>query len=199
MNKCTDGIIYNIGSTIVPDEDAIGRIYDEISLFRPLVHSVLRGKEWDSYNNPRQMATAHPMITSVYISKDISSKQAYFILDKGRAEKILVTKDSKVTFTGYNLKNAQVLAIPSKNTKISGAEYVSTVYTGELHPWPNELVEKDNKVSGYSLNIVKQTDNKLTVDFKAPLELNGEFDIAIVTNVDYDLLSRRKGFKLITG
>lgn len=197
MNKCANGIIYNIGTTVVPNEDAFARIYDEISLFRPLVHSVLQSNNWKSYNNPRQFATAHPLISSIYLSKKVGSSTCYFILDEQRANTINVTKDAALIIHGYNFKNIQVLAIPSKDTKVSDGEFISTTYTGELHPWPNELVEKNNKVSGYLLNIVKQDNNKIIVDFKLPLELKGEFDIAVVSDIDYDLLSKRKGFKLI--
>jgi hypothetical protein len=197
MNSCVDGIIYNIGTTVVPSEDTLSRIYDEISLFRPLVHEVLKGDDWKRYNNPRQFATAHPYITSIYTSKNLASKQVHFILDDKRASLFGVGKDTFITINGYNLKNAKVLAIPSDDKKIEG-EYISMVYEGELHPWPNEKKEKYNKVSGYLLNIVKQTDNKIIIDFKSPLTLNGKFDIAVVTDVDYDLLSKRKGFKLMT-
>lgn len=201
MNKCSDGIIYNIGTTVVPSEDTISRIYDDISLFRPLVYSVLKGKEWDKYNNPRQLASSQPLITSVYLGKnDIKSSKdgamSYFIMDKKRAEIISTNAGSKVVINGYNLKNAKVLAIPKNEKNISGAEFYKEQYNGDLHPFPNSLEEKPHFISGYLLNIVKQTENQITVDFKSPLSLIGEYDLAVVTDIDYDLLSERKGFKL---
>jgi hypothetical protein len=197
MNECANGIIYNIGTTVVPSEDAIGRIYDEIGLFRPLVHSVLKNDNWKFYNNPRQFATAHPLISNIYLSKNVGSSKCYFILDKQRAKLLHVSKDAKLVIHGYNFKNIQVVAIPSKETHIKNAEYITMTYTGELHPWPNEKVEKYNKISGYLLNTVKQDNNTIIVDFNSPLELNGEFDIAVISDIDYDILSKRKGFKLI--
>lgn len=197
MNHCTDGIIYNIGTTIVPSEETLSRIYDEVSAFRPLVYSVLKGKEWERYNNPRQFATAHPMITSIYKSHMINHSPAYYILDKARAAELKITSNSELVINGYNLKNVKVLALPVTNSDtIEGAEYLSKVYTDFLHPFPNSLEEKPNKVSGYLLNIKKQTDNQISIDFKAPLSISGQFDIAILNDVDYDLLSERKGFTL---
>jgi hypothetical protein len=199
MNKCDSSIIYNIGTTVVPNEDTLSRIHDEISLFRPLVYSVLKGKEWDKYNNPRQLASSQPLITAVYlgtsgIAKD--GKQCYFILDKERADSMLVASNNKLTISGYNLKDAKVLAIPTNSKNISGAKYYKEQYNGDIHPFPNSLEQKPANISGYLLNIVKQTENQITVDFKAPLSIRGEFDIAVVTDIDYDLLSERKGFKL---
>jgi len=197
MNHCTDGIIYNIGTTIVPSEETMSRIYDEISAFRPLVYSVLKGKEWDKYNNPRQFATAHPMITSIYYAQPANHSKAYYILDKKRANFLKVTSKTNMVINGYNLENVKVLAIPSKKyDTIEGTKFYSKEYKDFLHPFPNSLEEKPNKVSGYLLNITKQTDNQLTIDFKAPLQLCDEFDIAIVSDIDYDLLSKRKGFTL---
>lgn len=197
MNHCTDGIIYNIGTTIVPSEETMSRIYDEVSAFRPLVYSVIKGKEWDRYNNPRQFATAHPMITSIFSSQPVNRTQAYYILDKGRASNFRISSMSNIVINGYNLKNVKVLAIPLTNyDKIEGTELISKVYKDFLHPFPDSLEEKPNKVSGYLLNIKKQTDNQLTIDFKAPLAISGQFDIAVVSDVDYDLLSKRKGFTL---
>lgn len=196
MNSCTDNLIYNIGTTIVPCEDTLSRIYDEISLFRPLVYSVMRGKEWEKYNNPRQFATAHPMITSVYRSLKVNNSNAFFILDKERSDSNKITQGTQFAINGYNLKEAKVLAVPTdKNSLIAGTLY-SKEYTEFKHPFPNTLEEKPDKVSGYLLNILKQTDNQIIVDFKAPFKLGADFDIAVVNEIDYDLLSKRKGFIL---
>ena len=199
MNKCDSSIIYNIGTSVVPNEDTLSRIYDEISLFRPLVYSVLKGKEWDKYNNPRQLASSQPLITAAYVGTSGIAKdgsQCFFIMDKERAKSIRVMPNSKLTINGYNLKDAKVLAIPTNSKNISGAKYYKEQYNGDIHPFPNSLEQKPANISGYLLNIVKQSENQITVDFKAPLSIRGEFDIAVVTDIDYDLLSERKGFKL---
>lgn len=196
MNKCTEGIIYNIGTSVVPSEDTLSRIYDEISLFRPLVYSVLKGDEWDKYNNPRQLGTVHPMITSIYHSFEVNKTQAYFIMDKERAEQQTIRPCSRITISGYNLKDSKVLLVPSENTSVLGITGTTYSYNNFLHPFPNSKEQKEQHVSGYPLNIVKQTDNRITIDFKEPLQVSGEFDIAVVNDIDYDLLSERKGFKL---
>ena len=199
MNRCDSSIIYNIGTSVVPNEDTLSRISDEISLFRPLVYSVLKGEEWDKYNNPRQFASSQPLITAAYIGMSGIAKdgsQCYFIMDKERAKSVRVMPNSKLTLSGYNLKDVKVLAIPTNSKNISGAEFYKEQYNGDIHPFPNTLEQKPANISGYLLNIVKQSDNQLTVDFKAPLSIRGEFDIAVVNTIDYDLLSERKGFKL---
>lgn len=196
MNKCAEGIIYNIGTSVVPSEDTLSRIYDEISMFRPLVYSVLKGDEWDKYNNPRQFGTVHPMITSIYHSFEVNKTQAYFIIDKERASQQIIHPYSRITISGYNLKDAKVFLVPGKDTEISGINGTTQSYNNFLHPFPNSKEQKERHISGYPLNIVKQTDNRITVDFKEPLKISGEFDIAVVNDIDYDLLSERKGFKL---
>lgn len=197
MNRCIDNLIYSIGTTIVPSEETLSRIYDEISIFRPLVYSVINGDNWNRYNNPREIATAHPMITSIYRSQNINNKTFYYLLDKNRADKLTINQHTQLTINGYNLKDVKVLAIPlNKNNTLEGTEFYSKTYDDFLYPFPDSLEEKFNKVSGYILNITSQTENQLTIDFKTPLIINGEFDIAVVNDVDYDLLSKRKGFIL---
>jgi hypothetical protein len=204
MNKCNGGIIYNIGTSIVPSEDTLSRIHDEISLFRPLVYSVLKGDEWSKYNNPRQFASTQPLITSIYFSDNYvpragekrSDKTRYFILDQERASGIAVDKYSAVIISGYNFKDAKIIAIPRNSKNITGAEYYKEQYKGDLHPFPNTKEQKPANISGYLLNIVKQTENQILIDFKEPLKIHGEFDIAVINDIDYDLLSERKGFKL---
>lgn len=199
MNACSDNIIFNIGTSVVPSEEVLSRIHDEISLFRPLVYSVLKGKEWKKYNNPRQFATAHPMITSIFKSILIKDKIVYYILDSERAKNLKIKKNTLFTINGYNLENVKVIAIPKTPlSKISGLQKYHKVYEHNLHPFPNTLEEKNNNISGYLLNIRKQTDNQLTIDFQNLTEINGKFDIAIVNDIDYDLLSERKGFILET-
>ncbi|MBQ2982668.1 MAG: tail sheath stabilizer and completion protein [Lachnospiraceae bacterium] len=198
MNGCAHGIIFDIGTTVVPNEDTLSRIYDEISLFRPLVHTVMETKEWMRYNNPRQFATAHPTITSVYKSHPVNNTQAFFVMDKERSTSLPITKDCEVTINGYNFKDCKVLAIPEQRGPFEGLESYTKKYNNSLHPFPNTLEEKHDSVSGYVLNILKQTDNKIIVDFKDTLKFSGPFDIAVVNDIDYDLISERKGFKLHT-
>lgn len=196
MNKCVKTIT-DIGTSIVPNEEALTRIYDEISIFRPLVHSVLNGDSWKKYNNPREIATAHPLITSIYRSQSFNNKEFFYIIDKGRAESMLLTPASNIIINGYNLKNAKVLAIPlSKRDIINGVDLISKTYENNLHPFPNSLEEKHNNISGYPLNITKHTDNQIIVNFNKPLTISGNFDLAVVNDIDYDMLSKRKGFVL---
>lgn len=195
MNKCSDGIIYDIGSTVVVDEDALSRIYDEISIFRPLAYSVLKGKEWEKYNNPREIASSHPQITNIYKSFTINNKQSYFILDSERAKKSL-NRDSILTIAGYNLKDCKVLMIPDSFKKQNELLWYNKKYSTSLHPFPESLHEKSDSIAGYILNILKQNNNKIIVDFKDVLPFSSSFDIAVVNEIDYDLLSKRKGFKL---
>jgi hypothetical protein len=175
----------------------MSRVYDEIATFRPLVYSVLKGKEWNKYNNPRQYGTAHPMITSVYYSQTVNGKEAYSIMDKARADIFKIYPNGKLTINGYNLKEAKVLLIPTnKHITIDDGEYYYKKFTTQLHPFPDTIEEKPDNIAGYLLNIRKQTDNQLTIDFNVALQYANEYDIAVVNEIDYDLLSKRKGFTL---
>ena len=196
MNTCASPLIFDIGTSVVPSEEMLSRIHDEVSLFRPLAYNVLKGKEWPKYNNPRQFGSSHPQITSIYRSYQVNRKDAFVVCDKERAERNAVTAGSTYVINGYNLSDVKVLAIPvNKQSKITGEIY-SQSYNDFLHPFPDSIEEKPHKVSGYLLNITKQSDNQLTINFQAPLTVEGEFDIAVVNDVDYDLLSKRKGFTL---
>lgn len=198
MNKCSDGIIYDIGTTVVPNEDTLSRIYDEISIFRPLVYSVIKGKEWQYYNNPREIASAHPLITSLAYTQIISAKQVYFVMDESRANRFRISANSEITINGYNFKDAKVLLVPNKTYQRDINKMESITYNCDLHPLPGTLDKKDSHISGYALNIVKQSDNSITVNFTGLDKLEGEYDLAVVSDVDYDLLSARKGFTLKT-
>lgn len=128
----------------------------------------------------------------------LNGQHTFFILDASRAETQPITPKSNLTISGYNLKDCEVLLIPDYKGRIEGKEAVSKKYLSALHPFPDSLEEKPDSIIGYPLNIVKQTDNKIIVDFNDILKFSGAFDIAVVNGVDYDLLSERKGFKLRT-
>ena len=196
MNKCADDLIFDIGTSVVPSEETLDRIHDEISFFRPLAYSVVKGKEWEKYNNPRQFATSHPMITSVHRSYMINRKEAFIIIDKLRAENDTITPGTNIVINGYNLSDVKVLAIPRDTTRKLSTEMHHQVFTDFLHPFPESNEEKPREVSGYLLNITKQSDNQLTINLQASLANIGEFDLAVVNDIDYDLLSERKGFTL---
>ena len=196
MNSCSSPLIFDIGTSVVPSEEMLSRIHDEISLFRPLAYTVLKGKQWEKYNNPRQFASSHPQITSIYRSYQVNRKDAFVVCDKERSERNVVTAGSTYVINGYNLSDVKVVAIPvDKNAKING-EFYSKSYNDFLTPFPDSAEEKPHEVSGYLLNITKQSDNQLTINFQASLANIGEFDLAIVNDIDYDLLSKRKGFTL---
>lgn len=196
MASCSDNIIYDIGTTIVPNEDTLDRIYDDISIFRPLVYSVVKGNEWEKYNNPREIATSHPMITNLVYYREYINTKIFFIGDKNRAKKFKLTKTSKITLNGYNLADCKVLLIPEKYKRHPELEYTNKKYSEFLHPFPDTLEEKDSQVSGYVLNTLNQTNNSITISFDNVDNLEGEYDIAIFNDIDYDILSKRKGFKL---
>lgn len=198
MNKCAN-VIYDIGTTVVLPEDVMGRIYDDISIFRPLVYSVVNNNVWKKYNNPREIATSHPQITSIYNIKNIHGKSAKYVLDSDRAERLIVNKNTKLLINGYNLQNVKALAKPwTMYDKINEKEAmsVSKTYESDINPLPDTLEKKDNKISGYLLNITKQSENQAIIDFEKLLPISGQFDIYIFNDIDYDSLSARKGFIL---
>ena len=196
MNKCADDLIFDIGTSIVPSEETLSRIHDKVSMFRPLAYSVVKGKEWEKYNNPRQFASSHPMITSIHRSFVVNRKEAFILIDKNRAENELVTPSTTIVINGYNLSDVKVLAIPCEKSIRPNCEEYHKKFTDFLYPFPESNEEKPSEVSGYLLNITKQSDNQLTINLQASLTNIGEFDLAIVNDIDYDLLSKRKGFTL---
>lgn len=196
MTSCVEGIIYDIGTTVVPSEDTLDRIYDDISIFRPLVDSVMQSDKWKKYNNPREIATTHPMISSASYTQRYNNNDVFFIIDKARSKSFTLSKAAKITINGYNLKDCKFLLIPQEGKFHPELEYISKKYTDSLHPFPDSLVEKDSQVSGYILNTVNQTNNSATITFDNVEKLEGEYDIAIFNEIDYDILSKRKGFKL---
>lgn len=200
MNGCTEGIIYDIGTTLIVNEDVLNRTYTEIGSARTLVYSAMKDETWEKYNNPREFANAHPLITSIFLDSNINagnvSKQAYFLIDKARAKENKIFKKSKLIINGYNLKEAKVLA-KLKSSDIKGAIFYSEKYNNNLFPYPNEKEEKPNEISGFLLNTVSKTDNQIIVKFDNLNALNGEFDIIVLNKIDYDSMEKRKGFKLI--
>ena len=196
MTSCVEGIIYDIGTTVVPSEDTLDRIYDDISIFRPLVDSVMQSDKWKKYNNPREIATSHPTISSASYTQRYNNNDVFFIIDKARSKSFTLSKAAKIIINGYNLKDCKFLLIPQEGKFHPELEYISKKYTDSLHPFPDSLVEKDSQVSGYILNTVSQTNNSVTITFDNVEKLEGEYDIAIFNEIDYDILSKRKGFKL---
>lgn len=196
MCSCVEGIIYDIGTTIVPNEDTLDRMYDDISIFRPLVHSVMKGEEWKKYNNPREIASSHPMISSIAYSQRYNNADVFFIADASRSKSFKLSKFTKITINGYNLKDCKVLLIPQEGKTHPELEYTYKKYKSSLHPFPESLKEKDSQVSGYVLNTLNQSNNSVTITFDNTDMLEGEYDIAIFNEIDYDILSKRKGFKL---
>lgn len=196
MQNCIEGIIYDIGTTVVPNEDTLDRVYDDISIFRPLVYSAIKDGSWKQYNNPREIATTHPMITSAIFSQNISGQNVYFIIDERRAKSFKLRSSSKITINGYNLKDCKFLLIPQKYKKHPELKYFSKKYASNLHPFPGTLAEKPSQVAGYLLNTINQSNNSVTLKFDNVVDLAGEYDIAIFNEIDYDILSQRKGFKL---
>lgn len=196
MNSCIENIIYDIGTTVIPSEDVRDRIYNEISANRPLVHTFYNSENEKRYNNPREFATAHPQITSVYLTtNNYNTGNSFFIMDKSRANTIKVGKGSKLLLNGYNFSKAKVMAI-IKSQNIKGAQFYNQTYTNELHPYPNSKEEKPKEISGYLLNISKQTDNQIEINFDNLEAFSGSFDLAVLNDIGYDSLENRKGFKL---
>lgn len=196
MNKCAKDLIFDIGTSIVPSEETLSRIHDKVSMFRPLAYSVVKGKEWKKYNNPRQFATSHPMITSIHRSFTVNRKEAFIIIDESRAQSEPLGAGTNIVINGYNLSDVKVLAIPRDTSIRLDCEHYRKEFADFLHPFPESNEEKPREVSGYLLNITKQSDNQLTINLQASLANIGEFDLAVVSDIDYDLLSKRKGFTL---
>lgn len=199
---CRNNIILDIGTDKYIDMDLAERIYSETIMDRPLFIQYLQ-KSGKKYNNPREFANGHPLISNAFICvKSPSGKLAYFILDDIRAANDVHSLDFKncqLLIEGYNFsENTQVIIKPAKNSKISvKSKKVEYSYgDSKLLPLKEQNKFKPSDIGGYPIEANFINSNKISIDLKQ-INNSGEFDIIICDNVDYDLLSNCIGSTLM--
>lgn len=199
---CRNNIIFDIGTDKYIDMDLAERIYSETIMDRPLFIQYIQ-KSGKKYNNPREFANGHPLISNVFIKTATpSGKSAYFILDDIRAKQdstALNFKKSQILIEGYNFsKDIQALVVPINGSKITGTSKKVEYNYGDskLLPLKDMATLKPTKIVGYPISVDFINSNKILIDLKQ-INNSGEFDIIICDNVDYDLLSNCIGTTLV--
>ena len=186
-------IIKDIGTTnYVPDyvNEAIG----EISSYKPFMKDIIKDKNLPSYNNPREWNNAHPRITNIFYTVERNNKLIYFLLDQKRVRPINANSNPKLTFDGYNFKYADILFVPKdKNSLITNLPLITHDYSKQnIFAERNKNEEKHSIIEGYKMNVTEQSENKVIIDF-SDINYQGEFDIVIADDIDYDTLSDSLG------
>lgn len=180
-------IIYDIGTSNIIESELASRIIGLHNTIHPLVSDVYKDENLESYNNPREWNNGHPRIVNLFQLIKIGDKKINFLLDKDRVQPFSLNADKYITFDGYNMKYADILFVPSNpellSTKLERVTYEYGSQT--LFPERDGMNKKLPTVEGYKMNIIEQTQNKVTVNF-ADIDYKGEFDIVIADNVDYD-------------
>lgn len=185
--QCVGGIIYDIGTSNIIDNELRSRVINFENTLHPLVSEVMEDKNYEKYDNPREWANAHPRIVNVFQTIKVNNKLINFLMDKERMHPIVLDDKKSFTLDGYNLKNVQVLFVPKdKNSIETTLEKVSYNYKGEsLFPKRGGLTKKRSTIEGYKMNITEQTANKVTVNLK-DIDYQGDFDIIVADLIDYD-------------
>lgn len=184
---CQGGIIYDIGTSNIIQSELAERVIGLHNTIRPLVSDVYKDQNLENYNNPREWNNGHPRIVNVFQLTKIGEKKINFLLDSKRMQPINLSADKYITLDGYNLKHADVLFVPKDNwiinTKLEKVYY--DYGSANTFPKRDSLTKKHSVIEGYKLNVIEQTQNKITVNF-GDIDYKGSFDIIVADNVDYD-------------
>lgn len=186
-------IIKDIGTTNYVPDYVYNSIF-ELDSYKPLMKDVIEDKNLDSYNNPREWNNAHPRIVNVFYTTERNNQPVYFLLDKKRVRPINPNYRQRLTFDGYNFNFADVLFVPEdKKSLVTTLPLIEREYKKQyIFAKRNENDEKWGIIEGYKMNVTEQSQNKITVDF-SNIEYQGNFDIVITDETDYDSVSDSLG------
>ena len=193
MLSCNGNIIRDIGTTNFTPDYLNNNIHG-VDSYKPLMKDVMDDKNLESYNNPREWNNAHPRIVNIFKNILINQKSVYFLLDKARVTPFKNNERVRITFDGYNLNGVDVLFVPLDFNGIqTKADKIIYDYSGQnTFAERNKITKKGDIIKGYKLNVLEQSNNVLTVDFK-DINYIGNFDIVIADDTDYDSLSDKLG------
>lgn len=149
--SCIEGIILDIGTSVIAENDLETRTLDAYGLemdspFRPLADQYIQ--EYDRpYLNPREFANAHPRILKGFLVKNHGGKDFFFRLTKQNTKKA----SGRIKLNGYNFKDCRVLFRP-KDSYEGKMTPVSLDYKeSELFKKPGTTEAKNPKVRGYEI------------------------------------------------
>lgn len=196
--SCVDGIILDIGSSVVAESDLEIRTFDEggfieTKSYVPLVDQYINEYQ-KPYRNPREYANAHPRILKAHVVKIHGQNPYYFRLNKSNRDKL--GTQGNIRINGYNMLDAKVLLVPKGEEYTGSLEKVKLDYKqSELFREKDTLNVKDAMVAGYDVPVVSQDINNITVDL-ASIDYDDYFDLVVYDTVDYDSIELVHKFHL---
>lgn len=193
MLSCRGNIILDIGTTNYVPDWLYSSILD-VASDRPLVSDVMKDKNFDKYDNPREWANIHPRIVNIFQTYLIKRNSVYFLLDKKRVKPYNHLSQLQFTIDGYNLDRAEALFVPKDfHSVTTDLEKITYDYsTMNIFPYRGGLKRKKDVITGYKLQPIVQTENMLTVSMKK-INYLGNFDIVVANSFDYDSFEDKLG------
>lgn len=199
MKMYDDNMILNIGTNKLIKDELNRRIIDDTDAFRPLM-SLIQGNKnfFNEYNNPREFANHNPRIVNVFSCLKRDSNNIYFNIDKTRNNLVILNDNTKYfALDGYNLKDCKILFVPTENYETIDKKTKVVFDAKKLFPNKYTLDSKNRVITGYELVISHSSDNEIIFSTKN-IKYNGEYDIIIYNNIDYDTISNAIDSKLIS-
>ena len=190
-------IIKDIGTTnYVPDY--LNNSIFQIDSYKPLMKDIIEDKNLPSYNNPREWNNAHPRIVNVFYTTKKNNQPVYFLLDEKRVRPFNLAASPALTLDGYNFKHAQVLFVPDSQKRLETTLPLVKMDYSDQHLFAkrNQNTKKRSIIEGYKMNVIEQSENKLTVDFTGISKYTGDFDVMVVDETDYDSAADALGVSL---
>lgn len=169
FKRCVEGIILDIGSSIISEGDVEARtIIDGLNAnqaFRPLVDQYVEEYQ-RPYKNPREFATAHPHLLRAYTSANTKNDTYNFLIVKGES----VTHDFfngawSIRVKGYQLDECKAMLVPASTATVKTDRKLIRLNYGEsvLFPRRDESSPKPSTVRGYDLEVKSQNRNGMLI------------------------------------
>lgn len=159
--SCTEGIILDIGTSVIAENDVAARTWNEDGLesaypFAPIVDKYIETYE-RSYDNPREFANAHPRILFGKLLRGYGTGKYYFSLIQDR-KTITLGETAQLVFNGYNLKNAKAMYTVSDKRYKNPDKLVTCDYgESELFKHDKTTEKKNRKITGFDVKVLEQT------------------------------------------
>lgn len=202
--QCQGASILDIGTTTLVSNELENRIDGMIDHAAPLT-----SKYGSVYKNPRQWATSHIRILKGYVTTKLGGKDYYFRISDGKYNDyklnamdedpisgVAKPRQYNLVFDGYNMSRANALLVPKKSFK--GKQQTinyNDLPNSKVSPKIGQSQQKPLSIKGIPLQVLYQDNNTLKV--KLPhLSYDGNFDIIVYDEIDYDTFYNAEGFYL---
>lgn len=189
QRECQGKPILDIGTSVLVTNELENRIDGLIDMANPLVSQWLKDGN-PVYGNPREFATSHVRILKGFNT----ANNIHFRIFENRLDTFNLKKKNYITFDGYNFNKAQALFIPKSSNKLN-LERFEYDDKRKIFPKIGESTEKSAIIKGMKINVLSQSQNTLVVELPQ-IEYEGDFDILLYDEVDYDTFYNAEGFYL---